>query len=173
MHNRFPIFQLALVALLGAGACNVDYSNRGRPDGGGAIDSGSIDADTAVIAEASGPLNGSSVEGSVQFAATATNVTATIELTRAPENPEHRGVRIMTGTCDDGQEGDVWEFGDLGDMEIVEVAPHTGGGEHVVQNASWEIGTDGAADVVGKIVVIFNDSGAGGTIDSCGVIAQD
>lgn len=155
---------------LGTAACNVDYSNRGRPDGTVEYDADTTDADLAVKGEAITTISGN-LSGTADFVYIGTRVTGTVELTLAPENPGLRGVRIMTGSsCDAGSEGAVWEFGDLGDITIEEVAPHTGGGELTVDRGDWTIGTGDASDIVGRLLVFYSDSGASGTIASCSIL---
>ena len=170
MRKVHTLSLLICLTGLGSGACyNLDGTG-GQPPDADTIDADTTDADLSIMAEAEASISGN-LSGTADFAWNAAGVTGTIELTLAPENPELRGVRIMTGTsCDAGSEGAVWEFGDLGDMTIEEVAPHTGGGELLVDRDDWTIGTGEASDIVGRLLVIFSDTGDTGTITSCSIL---
>lgn len=80
------------------------------------------------------------------------------------------GVRIHTGTCD--APGEVWELGDLGDMEIDSSSGHLGDATYMTSNEMWTVGDGASTDVVGKVLIVYGGEGETNGEMGCGAITQ-
>lgn len=178
-NHTLPLL-VCLTGLASVGCINLAGTG-GQPPDADTSDADTTDADLTIIATATSMLIGNSVGGEATFEEREAGVTGIVKVDRANENdPEFRGVRIMTGTsCEPGSEGTVWDLGDLGDIQLLEnpagqpkiCDDHVRCGELTVDLSDWSIDTDASNDIDGQALVVYTGPGDSGSIHSCGIIA--